>query len=122
MPLLGKGHQVVVHAPDQTRAGTLSDVAELGASMVVGDLASHHQTRALADQVKQLGRMDAIVDNAGVFGDAQRFLTPDGTPLTLAVNVPGPLPAGRVYSAPTNQKSARSADNHGAYLPTVRRY
>ncbi|MGB7979805.1 MAG: SDR family NAD(P)-dependent oxidoreductase [Candidatus Nanopelagicales bacterium] len=88
--LLGQGHRVVVHARDQTRAGTLSDFSGLGASVLVGDLANQQQTRALADQVNALGRMDAIVHNAGVFGDAQRFATPEGHPRTLAVNVLAP--------------------------------
>ena len=34
--------------------------------------------------------MDAIVHNAGVFADAQRFPTPEGHPRTLAVNVLAP--------------------------------
>lgn len=88
--LLGQGHHVVVHARDQTRAGTLSDLAQRGARVVVGDLASGQQTRDLADQVNELGRMDAIVHNAGAFGDAQRFPTPEGHPRTLAVNVLAP--------------------------------
>lgn len=88
--LLSQGHQVVVHARDQTRASTLSDLVERGARVVVGDLASQQQTRVLADQVNELGRMDAVVHNAGVFGDAQRFPTPEGHPRTLAVNVLAP--------------------------------
>ena len=42
--------------------------------------------RDLADQVNGLGRMDAIIHNAGVYADQQRFPTPEGHPRTLAVN------------------------------------
>jgi NAD(P)-dependent dehydrogenase (short-subunit alcohol dehydrogenase family) len=90
LALLGQGHQVVVHARDQGRAGALRDLAALGARVVVADLASQQQTRELADQVNALGRMDAIVHNAGVFGEAQRYPTPEGHPRTLAVNVLAP--------------------------------
>ena len=57
--LLDDGHQVVVHARDTSRAAALRDLADRGAAVVVGDLASARQTRSLADQVNQLGRMDA---------------------------------------------------------------
>ena len=72
--LLDDGHQVVVHARDTTRAAALRDLVDRGAAIVIGDLASAQQTRSLADQVNQLGRMDAIIHNAGVYGD--RTATP----------------------------------------------
>ena len=70
--LLDDGHQVVVHARSHQRAADLSDLADRGAAVVVGDLASLEQTRSLADQVNQLGRMDAVIHNAGVYGDLSK--------------------------------------------------
>ena len=38
-----------------------------GAVSVVGDLAHLDQTRDVAEQVNRLGRMDAVIHNAGVY-------------------------------------------------------
>ena len=67
--LIRLGHQVVVHARNSQRTGSLSRLIGLGAEIVIGDLASEQETRALADQVNELGRMDAIIQNAGVYAD-----------------------------------------------------
>jgi NAD(P)-dependent dehydrogenase (short-subunit alcohol dehydrogenase family) len=67
--LLDDGHQVVVHARDTNRAAALTDLVDRGAALVVGDLGSAQQTVHLADQVNQLGRMDAVIHNTGVYGD-----------------------------------------------------
>ena len=58
--------------------------------MVIGDLASGEETRRLADQVNELGRMDAIIHNAGVYADSERHASPEGHPRTLAVNTLAP--------------------------------
>ena len=88
--LLDDGHQVVVHARSHQRAADLSDLADRGAAVVVGDLASLEQTRSLADQVNQLGRMDAVIHNAGVYGDTGRHPSPEGHPRVLTVNTLAP--------------------------------
>ena len=88
--LLADGHQVVIHARNHERAATLSDLAGHGTSIVVGDLASQGETRDVAEQVNQLGRMDAIIHNAGVYGDIPRQPTPEGHPRLLAVNTLAP--------------------------------
>jgi NAD(P)-dependent dehydrogenase (short-subunit alcohol dehydrogenase family) len=88
--LLGDGHQVVVHARDTNRAAALTDLLDRGAAVVIGDLASAQQTRHLADQVNQLGRLDAIIYNAGVYGDRDRHTSPEWHPRVLAVNTLAP--------------------------------
>ena len=88
--LLDDGHDLVAHARDHDRAAALSDLTRRGANVVVGDLASEEQTRRVADQVNRLGRMDAIIHNAGVYGDAQRTPGPEGHPRVLAVNTLAP--------------------------------
>ena len=90
LALLGEGHEVVVHARDQGRVAALRDLVDRGAIVVVGDLASQQQTRTLAEQVNRLGRMDAVVHNAGVYADLTRLPNPEGHPRTLAVNVLAP--------------------------------
>ena len=88
--LLDDGHQVVVHARDTSRAAALTDLVDRGAAVVIGDLASAQQTRHLAEQVNQLGRMDAVIHNAGVYGDRDRNPGPEGHPRVLAVNTLAP--------------------------------
>ena len=65
--LLGDGHEVIVHARSTQRLAVLDDLVDGGASAVVGDLADLDETRALADQVNELGRLDAVIHNAGVY-------------------------------------------------------
>jgi NAD(P)-dependent dehydrogenase (short-subunit alcohol dehydrogenase family) len=88
--LIKEGHQVVLHARSKDRAAALADLRPRAAGIVVGDLASAAQTRALADQVNKLGRMDAIIHNAGIFREASRGSTPEGHAKVLAVNVLAP--------------------------------
>ncbi len=64
--LLIDGHDVVVHARSETRLEGVADLVERGAVVVIGDLSDLDETRALADQVNALGRMDAVIHNAGV--------------------------------------------------------
>jgi NAD(P)-dependent dehydrogenase (short-subunit alcohol dehydrogenase family) len=65
--LLESGHEVVVHARSQDRLAAIGDLVDRGAVPVVGDLADLDRTRDVAEQVNRLGRMDAVVHNAGVY-------------------------------------------------------
>jgi NAD(P)-dependent dehydrogenase (short-subunit alcohol dehydrogenase family) len=64
--LLERGHKVVVHARNQDRLTTVRDLLDRGAAAVVGDLSDPEETRDVAGQVNRLGRMDAVIHNAGV--------------------------------------------------------
>ncbi|HEV2451943.1 MAG TPA: SDR family NAD(P)-dependent oxidoreductase [Streptosporangiaceae bacterium] len=88
--LVGEGHQVVLHARTRDRASALSDLAPDAAGVVIGDLASAVETRKLADQVNEIGRMDAVIHNAGVFLEPSRATTAEGHARTLAVNTLAP--------------------------------
>jgi NAD(P)-dependent dehydrogenase (short-subunit alcohol dehydrogenase family) len=88
--LMGEGHDVILHARNQERAAVLSHLALDAAEVVIGDLASAAETRELADQVNQIGRMDAVIHNAGVFLEPSRATTADGHAKTLAVNTLAP--------------------------------
>jgi NAD(P)-dependent dehydrogenase (short-subunit alcohol dehydrogenase family) len=65
--LLDDGHQVVVHARSAGRLDAVRELLAQGAGAVVGDLSDLEQTRSVADQVNRLGRMDAVIHNAGVY-------------------------------------------------------
>jgi NAD(P)-dependent dehydrogenase (short-subunit alcohol dehydrogenase family) len=88
--LMDEGHDVVLHARNLDRAAVLSDLAPAAAGVVIGDLASAAETRELADQVNGIGRMDAVIHNAGVFLEQSRASTAEGHAKTLAVNTLAP--------------------------------
>jgi NAD(P)-dependent dehydrogenase (short-subunit alcohol dehydrogenase family) len=85
--LIAEGHEVVLHARSPERAQAVRD---LKARVVVGDLASAAETRAIAEQVNAIGAMDAVIHNAGVYRVSGRQPTPEGFPTTLAVNTLAP--------------------------------
>lgn len=74
--LLEQGHEVVLHARTRERASTLRSIASRALAVVIGDLTSAVETRKLADQVNAIGRMDAVIHNAGVYAEPQRGNTP----------------------------------------------
>jgi NAD(P)-dependent dehydrogenase (short-subunit alcohol dehydrogenase family) len=88
--LLDSGHEVVLHARDSARAGSVDDLVRRAAGMVVGDLASADETRGVADQANAIGGIEAVIHNAAVYVDPRRIATPEGHARTLAVNVLAP--------------------------------
>ncbi|MBT2538821.1 SDR family NAD(P)-dependent oxidoreductase [Arthrobacter sp. ISL-69] len=111
LDLLHDGHQLVLHARNPHRADALNDLTARGVRIVVGDLARADGVRAVAEQVNSIGRMDAIIHNAGVV---------DGAAL-LPVNVVAPylltalieLPDRLVYLSSGMHRGGR-ADLTGA--------
>src|SRR5437764_5344126 len=88
--LLDEGHEVVLHARSAKRAAVLSELAPRASGVAVGDLSSAADTRAVANQVNAIGRMDAVIHNAGVYLESARGATPEGHARTLAINVLAP--------------------------------
>ena len=88
--LIGEGHDIVLHARTRERAVALSGLAPDAAGVVIGDLSSAAETREVAGQVNQIGRMDAVIHNAGIFLEPSRGTTADGHAKTLAVNTLAP--------------------------------
>ncbi|RKH52975.1 SDR family NAD(P)-dependent oxidoreductase [Corallococcus interemptor] len=78
--LLADGHEVIIHVRSEQRLAGVQDLVTQGAAALVADLAVLEQTRDLARQVNALGRMDAVIHNAGVYSD----------PSVLSVNVVAP--------------------------------
>jgi NAD(P)-dependent dehydrogenase (short-subunit alcohol dehydrogenase family) len=70
--LLGMGHEVVLHARSRARAAAMGDFAARSPGVVTGDLSSAEQVKQIADQVNAIGRMDAIIRNAGVYTQQSR--------------------------------------------------
>jgi NAD(P)-dependent dehydrogenase (short-subunit alcohol dehydrogenase family) len=65
--LLEDGHEVIVHARSTQRLTAVNGLIDGGATAVVGDLADMDQTRAVAEQVNRLGRVDTVIHNAGIY-------------------------------------------------------
>ena len=88
--LLDGGHKVVLHARSPKRAATIASLASRSLGVVVGDLSSAAETRDIADQVNAIGRMDAVIHNAGIYSERSRGSTPEGHASILAVNTLAP--------------------------------
>jgi NAD(P)-dependent dehydrogenase (short-subunit alcohol dehydrogenase family) len=91
--LLDDGHEVVVHARSTDRLVAVRDLVDRGAEAVVGDLSDLEETRGVADQVSGLGRMDAVIHNAGVVSGPQVLPVNVVAPylLTALIERPGRL-------------------------------
>jgi NAD(P)-dependent dehydrogenase (short-subunit alcohol dehydrogenase family) len=88
--LMDDGHAVALHARSAERAAEIADSAARAAGVVVGDLSRAADVRTIAEQVNAIGRMDAVIHNAGVYQLASRGETPEGHATTLAVNTLAP--------------------------------
>jgi NAD(P)-dependent dehydrogenase (short-subunit alcohol dehydrogenase family) len=88
--LMDQGHHVALHARSRERASAIDDLASRSAGVVVGDLSSAVGTRSVADQVNAIGRMDAVIHNAGISSTTGRSPTQEGHATILAVNTLAP--------------------------------
>jgi len=88
--LIEDGHEVVLHARSRDRASAVADLAKKSLGIVLGDLSNFVDTRKLAEQVNAIGRMDAVIHNAGIYRVPSRSATPEGHAKTLAVNTLAP--------------------------------
>jgi NAD(P)-dependent dehydrogenase (short-subunit alcohol dehydrogenase family) len=109
--LLDDGHRVVVHVRNGDRLAAVNDLVERGAAAVIGDLSDVAQTRGVADQVNGLGRMDAVIHNAGVYTGRH----------VMAVNIVAPYLLTALIDRPRRLVYLSSSDHHGgrADLPAV---
>lgn len=88
--LINDGHEVVCHARSQDRAIDIADLARQSPGVVIGDLSSAVETRKVAEQVNAMGKIDAVIHNAGIYRVPSRSATPEGHARTLAVNTIAP--------------------------------
>lgn len=88
--LIKDGHDVVLHARSLQRAAETSVALSGAGRVVVGDLSSGDATRSVAEQVNAIGRMDAVIHNAGIYSVPDRGLTTEGHATVLAVNTLAP--------------------------------
>jgi NAD(P)-dependent dehydrogenase (short-subunit alcohol dehydrogenase family) len=82
--------------------------------VVIGDLGSAAETRAIAEQVRKIGRMDAIIHNAGIYLEPARGATPEGHAKTLAVNTLAPYMLTALIERPDRLIYLSSGMHRGA--------
>jgi NAD(P)-dependent dehydrogenase (short-subunit alcohol dehydrogenase family) len=112
--LIDGGHDVVLHARTRERAASVAGLTTRAAGVVTGDLSSAAETRALAQQVNDIGRMDAVIHNAGVYLEPSRSTTAEGHAKTLAVNTLAPYLLTALIARPDRLIYLSSAMHHGA--------
>jgi NAD(P)-dependent dehydrogenase (short-subunit alcohol dehydrogenase family) len=99
--LVDSGHQVVLHARDQARGKDALAGVPGADSVLVGDLSSIAQTRALAEQANAVGTFDAVIHNAAVgYREYPRIVTEDGLAHVFAINVLAPYLLTALIAAP----------------------
>jgi NAD(P)-dependent dehydrogenase (short-subunit alcohol dehydrogenase family) len=88
--LVDQGHQVALHARNDTRANDAKKALPKAEAVVVGDLASIAATKDLAAQVNAHGPFDAVIHNAAVGYREEQRATSDGVPHVFAINTLAP--------------------------------
>lgn len=108
---------MVLHARSAKRAAALADLAPRAAALVIGDLRSAAETRGVAEQVNALGRMDAVIHNAGVYAERRRGSTPEGHATLVAVNTLAPYVLTALLARPGRLVYLSSSLHHGGEGP-----
>jgi NAD(P)-dependent dehydrogenase (short-subunit alcohol dehydrogenase family) len=88
--LVAQGHQVVLHARNAERARDASAACPGAEAVLVADLSSVDETKALAAEANKLGPYDAVIHNAGVFLGMERVPGKSGMPTLFTVNTLAP--------------------------------
>jgi NAD(P)-dependent dehydrogenase (short-subunit alcohol dehydrogenase family) len=115
--LMDDGHDVVLQARSRERASALSNIAPRAAGVVIGDLRSAAETRSIADQVNAIGRMDAVIHNAGIYRTPGRDATPEGHASILAVNTLAPYMLTALITRPRRLVYVSSSEHHAGSGP-----
>ncbi|KAI0393138.1 short chain dehydrogenase [Xylariaceae sp. FL0594] len=106
--LVKRGHEVYLHARNAQRAADAKKACPGAADVLVADLTSIPQTKALAASVSRLSPLDCVFHNAGLYlGPFRACPEADGYPAVFAVNVLAPyiltclvsLPKRLIYSS-----------------------
>jgi NAD(P)-dependent dehydrogenase (short-subunit alcohol dehydrogenase family) len=85
--LVEQGHKVVLHARNSKRSEQALAAVPGAEVCLTADLSSIEETKTLAKEVNKLGKVDAIIHNAGVGPwEQSRGSTVDGLPFVFAVN------------------------------------
>ena len=95
---------------DPARLAAVRELQERGAIAVVGDLSDLEETRSVADHVNRVGRMDAVIHNAGVIGGPQVLPVNVVAPYLLTAlmdSAPGPKYSTILFVPPLTVSTPR---------------
>jgi len=76
--------------PGLRRAAGIGELASRAAGIAIGDLRRAGDVRNIANQVNAIGRMGAVIRNAGVYAERSRGSTLKDHASTLAINTLAP--------------------------------
>jgi NAD(P)-dependent dehydrogenase (short-subunit alcohol dehydrogenase family) len=89
--LADDGHEVVLHARNESRAADALAALPKASSVVIGDLSTIAEMRVVAREANATGLFDAVIHNAGVgYRESRRIATRDGLSHIFAINVLAP--------------------------------
>ncbi len=112
--LVDDGHEVILHARDESRARDALGGTPGARGVLVGDLASIEQTRGVAEQANSVGPFDAVIHNAGVgYREPRRVVTEDGLAHVFAINVLAPYLLTALITPPHRLVYLSSGMHHG---------
>jgi NAD(P)-dependent dehydrogenase (short-subunit alcohol dehydrogenase family) len=84
--LIDLGHQVVLHARNTERGKQALEKVPGAADVLIADLSSIEETKALASKVNASGKFHAVIHNAGVYQMPRNSFGAEGFPVLFAVN------------------------------------
>jgi NAD(P)-dependent dehydrogenase (short-subunit alcohol dehydrogenase family) len=111
--LAEEGHQVVLHARDERRAGDAKTALPAAAEVVIGDASRLKDLQRMAGQLNGMGRFDAVIHNVGIgYRESRRVRTEDGLPHVFATNVIAPFVLTALLTRPTRLVYLSSGMHH----------
>ena len=106
--LIDLGHQVVLHARNEKRAGETLQKIPGAETVVTGDLGMIDKTTQLAEKINALGRFDAIIHNAGVYSASAKELFAVNTLAPYILTCLVQKPKRLIYLSSDMHKGGRS--------------
>lgn len=126
-----EGHKVAAADVDadgaaSTAAAVADEVPGATVMAVAADVADAAACRAMADQVAaELGPVEVLVNNAGIWGDLERAslleITPEYWDLVMGVNLKGALLCAQAVAGPMQEAGwgrIVNISSMGAYMPS----
>ena len=109
--LLSAGHEVVVHARSQRRAGGRDALVGRGAHLVVGDFTERDAVRRIAAELNDARPLDAVIHNAGVWSG----------PAVMPVNIVAPYLLTALLRGPRRLVYLSSSSHFGGHPSSLDR-
>lgn len=111
--LVEQGHQVVLHARNESRAGDARRALPAAEAVVIGDVSTLAGARQVAEEANGLGHFNAVIHNVAIgYRELRRTMTEDGLPQLFAINVLAPYIMTALMDRPQRLIYLSSALHH----------